>query len=169
MNPMRELKITKVTVNMGIGEGGEKLEKAETLMEELTNQTPIRTFAKESNQTFGIRMGLPIACSVTLRHEKANTFLNNALEAVDHRLKRSSFDQQGNISFGINEHINIPGVKYDPQVGIFGMDVAVTVERPGYRVKYRKTQRKKPSKKHLVTPEDSVIFMQKLGATVVEE
>jgi large subunit ribosomal protein L5 len=169
MNPMRELKISKVTVNMGIGEGGEKLEKAEALMEELTDQTPVRTFAKVSNQTFGIRTGLPIACKVTLRREKADNFLKNALDAVDHHLKRSSFDRQGNVAFGIHEHINIPGVKYDPQVGIFGMDVLVTVERPGYRVKYRKTQRTKPSRKHLVTPEDSMAFMKKLGATIVEE
>jgi len=166
MNPMREPRISKVTVNMGVGEGGEKLDKAENLLRELTGQQPVRRSAKATNQTFGIRKGLPIACKVTLRGRRAEEFLKKALYAVDNRIKKSSFDRQGNLSFGIGEHINLPEVKYDPQVGIFGMDVSVTIERPGYRVKKRKIQSTKPGKRHLMTREDAFALMEKMGAVL---
>ncbi len=161
MNPMRRLRIHSVTVNMGVGEGGERLAKAEALLEELTGQKPIRRLAKKTIQPFGIRKGLPIACKVTLRGEKAIDFLKRALEAKDRRLPEKCFDQLGNFSFGIREHIDLPGVKYDPNVGIFGMDVCVTVERPGYRVKRRKLKKTKIGRKHLVTREEAIEFVKK--------
>jgi len=161
MNPMRKLRIHSVTVNMGVGEGGERLAKAEALLEELTGQKPIRRLAKKTIQPFGIRKGLPIACKVTLRGEKAIDFLKRALEAKDRRLPEKCFDQLGNFSFGIREHIDLPGVKYDPNVGIFGMDVCVTVERPGYRVKRRKLKKTKIGRKHLVTREEAIEFVKK--------
>lgn len=161
MNPMRRLRIHSVTVNMGVGEGGERLAKAEALLEELTGQKPIRRLAKKTIQPFGIRKGLPIACKVTLRGEKAIDFLKRALEARDRKLPERCFDQQGNFSFGIREHIDLPGVKYDPNVGIFGMDVCVTMERPGYRVKRRKIKKTKVGRKHLVTREEAIEFVKK--------
>jgi large subunit ribosomal protein L5 len=168
MNPMRVPRISKVTVNMGVGEGGEKLEIAENLLKDLTGQQPVRLTAKESNQTFAIRKGLPIACKVTLRGQKADDFLKKALYAVDNRIKKSSFDQQGNLSFGIDEHINLPDVKYDPKVGIWGMDVSVTMERPGYRIKRRKIYRSRPGKSDIMTREDAFALMEKKGATLEE-
>lgn len=160
MNAMRTPRISKVTVNMGVGEGGERLAKAESLLEHLTGQKPRRTFAKINEPSFGIRKGLPIACMVTLRGEAANNFLEKAFGAVDKKLKASSFDRLGNISFGIKEHIDIPGERYDPKVGIFGMDVSLTIERPGYRIKRRKNHQERPSKKHLVRNEDSMEFLK---------
>lgn len=168
MNVMRELKIAKVTVNMGVGEGGERLAKAEALLEQLTNQRPIKTYAKATNQTFGIRKGSPIACKVTLRGLKAEEFLKKALEAVEHRFPKKSIDEWGNLSFGIKEHIDIPGVRYDPSVGILGMDVCITVERPGYRVKRRRIGTRKISKKHIVTPEESMDFLKERYGVKVE-
>jgi large subunit ribosomal protein L5 len=157
---MRAPKISKVTVNMGVGEGGERLAKAEALLETLTGQKPKRTFSKVNEPSFGIRKGLPIACMVTLRNDNTDKFLEKAFGAVDKKLKASSFDEFGNISFGIKEHIDIPGERYDPKVGIFGMDVSLTVERPGYTIKRRKKHMVKPSKKHLVTREDSIDFLK---------
>jgi large subunit ribosomal protein L5 len=166
---MRKLKVNKVTVNMGVGEGGEKLAKAEALLEELTNQIPKKTFAKSTNPTFGIRKGLPIACKVTLRKEKAENFLEKALSAIDRRIKISSFDTWGNVAFGIREHIDLPGVKYDPSVGIYGMDVCLTIERPGYRIKKRRLRPAKVSKSHLVTREDAIELLKtNYGVTVGE-
>ena len=159
-NPMRKIRIEKVTVNMGVGEGGDKLAKAEKLLEKITGQKPIRTFAKVTNQTFGIRKGVPIGCKVTLRRAKAEEFLKKAFEAVENRVKNGNFDKEGNLSFGIDEHIDIPGMKYDPKVGIFGMDVCVTMERPGYRVKRRKIQKKKIPQNHRVTKEESMAFFE---------
>jgi large subunit ribosomal protein L5 len=117
---------------------------------------------------FNIRKGESIACIVTLRGEKAIGFLNKALPIIDKRLSRRSFDKQGNFSFGLKEHIELPGVKYDPDVGIFGMDVCVTVIRPGYRVKTRRKQAAKIGARHVLTPEESMVFAKEtLGVEIV--
>ncbi|MBI5253019.1 MAG: 50S ribosomal protein L5 [Euryarchaeota archaeon] len=168
MNVMRELRISKVTVNIGVGEGGEKLAKAENLLEKLTEQKPLKTLARSTNPTFGIRKGVPIACKVTLRKEKAEKFLRKALDAVERKLKSTNFDNLGNVSFGIKEHIDIPGVRYDPAVGIFGMDVCLTVERPGYRIKRRKVLQKKISKSHSIAKEEAINFMKEKYNVSVE-
>lgn len=169
MSVMREVKISKVTVNIGVGEGGERLAKAESLLEKLTGQKPTRTYAKVTNPTFGIRKGTPIACKVTLRKEKAEQFLKKALDGVEFKIKKSSFDEHGNVSFGIKEHIDIPGMKYDPSVGIFGMDVAITMERPGYRIKRRKVKQGRISKKHEVTKREGIEFLKEKYNVAVEE
>jgi large subunit ribosomal protein L5 len=164
---MKAPKISKVTVNMGVGEGGERLAKAESLLEHLTGQRPKRTFSKVNEPSFGIRKGLPIACMVTLRNANIDKFLEKAFGAIDKKLKPSGFDELGNVSFGIKEHIDIPGERYDPKVGIFGMDVSLTVERPGYRIKRRKNEKMKPSKRHLVTRDDSIEFLKsKYGLSI---
>jgi len=169
MTVMRQLKIAKVTVNMGVGEGGERLAKAEALLEKIAGQKPTRTYAKSTNPTFGIRKGLPIGCKVTLQKEKAENFLKKAFDAVDYKIKTSSFDDCGNLSFGIKEHINIPGVKYDPSVGIFGMDVCITIERPGYRIKRRKISKSRISKHHIVTKEEAMEFIKRYNVTFEEQ
>lgn len=169
MNPMRVPRISKVTVNMSVGEGGERLAKAETLLENLTGQKSKRNFAKVTEPNFGIRKGLPIACMVTLRGGMVDKFLEKAFTGVDKKLKISSFDSFGNVSFGIKEHIDIPEVRYDPNVGIFGMDVCITIERPGYSIKRRKTHNTKPSKRHLVTRDDSIEFLKSIYGVSVEE
>lgn len=168
MNVMQELRISKITVNIGVGEGGEKLAKAENLLEKLTEQKPLKTLARSTNPTFGIRKGVPIACKVTLRKEKAEKFLRKALDAVERKLKSTNFDNLGNVSFGIKEHIDIPGVRYDPAVGIFGMDVCLTVERPGYRIKRRKILQRKISKSHSIAKEEAINFMKEKYNVSVE-
>jgi large subunit ribosomal protein L5 len=86
--------------------------------------------------------------------------LAKAIEAVENKLQKRIFDKQGNFSFGIKEHIDIPGVKYDPDVGIMGMDVCVTLERPGFRVK-KKRLGSKIGKNHLIKPEDAIEWVTK--------
>ncbi len=167
-NPMRRLKIAKVTVNIGVGEGGERLAKAEKLLERITGQKPVRTYARVTNQTFGIRKGLPIGCKVTLRRERAIEFLKKAFDAIDYKLKASYFDNEGNFSFGIKEHIDLPGEKYDPNVGIFGMDVCVTIERPGFRIKHRRIRKTKVPKKHRVTKEEAIEFIKNMFNVKIE-
>ncbi len=160
MNPMEEVKIAKATINIGVGEGGEKLVRAEKLLTSITNQKPVRTYSKVTNPEFGIRRGQPIACKVTLRNSKAADAVKLVLDGIGNRLKSSQFDSQGNVSFGIEEHIEIPGMRYDPDIGIFGMNVSVTFEKPGYRIKKRKIQRKKIPAKHQVTSQETMEFMQ---------
>lgn len=169
MNPMREVRIEKVTLNIGVGEGGEKLSKAETLLERLCGQKPFRTLAKKTIREFGMKRGDPVGVKVTLRGKKAEEMLVRLLQAVDNRLSSKCFDGNGNFSFGIREYIDIPGVKYDPELGMFGMDVCVSLERPGFRVKRRKRQRAKIPPSHRIGKEEAIKFVtEKLGVTVVE-
>ncbi|GAB6136107.1 50S ribosomal protein L5 [Thermococcus prieurii] len=157
-HPMRKPRIAKLTINIGVGESGERLTKAEKMLQDLVGQKPIRRRAKQTNKDFGIRRGEPIAVKVTLRGKKAYEMLDRLLEAVDRKLSVGNFDEHGNFCFGIQEHINIPGVEYDPEIGIFGMDVCVTLERPGFRVAKRKRQRRKIPAKHKLTKEEGIVF-----------
>ncbi len=169
-NPMRQIRIEKVVVNMGVGQSGEKLEKAVKVLESLTGQKPSRRKAKKTIREFGIRRGENIACMVTLRKERAIEFLRKALVAVGNRIKAGSFDEYGNFSFGIREHIDIPGTRYDPEIGIFGMDICVSFERPGYRVKRRRIKRAKIGKNHRITREEAMEYMRKVfGVEIIEE
>lgn len=158
---MEQVRINKATINIGVGEGGEKLVRAERLLENITQQKPVRTFSKVTNPEFGIRKGQPIACKVTLRDDKAVKVVKLILEGIGNTIPRRKFDKQGNVSFGIEEHIDIPGMRYDPDIGIFGMNVSITFEKPGYRIKRRKIQRKHIPHKHQVTPEETMEFMEK--------
>lgn len=158
---MREIKINKVVVNIGVGESGEKLSNAMKILETITGQKPVPRRAKRTIKEFRIRKGENIACIVTLRKEKAKDFLTKALLAIGNKVKASWFDNNGNMSFGIKEHIQIPGTKYDPGLGIFGMDVCVSLSRPGYRVKLRRRKRSKIGKRHRVSREEAMSFFKK--------
>ena len=167
-NPMLKPRIGKVVVNMGIGESGERLRKAERLLQELTGQKPSVRKAKRTIRNFGIRRGEPIAVMVTLRGKRALNFLRRALEAIGYRVKESSFDEFGNLSFGIAEHIMLPGVKYDPNVGVFGMDISVSLERPGFRVMRRRLKRSTIPRRHRVSRSEAItFFIKELGVRVV--
>jgi len=167
-NPMRKIQLEKVVVHICIGSNWERLQNAAKLLETLTGRKPILRRAKRTIKEFGISRGSPISCMVTLRGKKAEDFLKRALEAVGFKLKESNFDKFGNFSFGIREHLDIPGTKYDPKIGIFGMDIIVSLERPGYRVKRRKYRRSEIGKKALITKEEAIQFVkEKFGVEVV--
>ena len=159
-NPMLKPQLQKVTVNMAVGKSGEPLEKAVKVLEQLTGQKPCSSKAKKSVRDFGIRKGESIACLVTLRKAKTREFLKKAFEAVDNKIARGNFDQVGNFSFGIKEHIDIPGTKYVPELGIHGMDVCVTLARPGQRVKRRHRAKSKVGAKQILTPEEAMVFVK---------
>lgn len=159
-NPMLRPRIEKIIVNMSVGKSGEPLEKAATILQQLTGQKPCKRKAKKSIRDFGIRKGEPMACIVTLRNDKAREFIKRALQAVENKVSKRSFDKQGNFSFGIKEHIDIPGTKYVPELGIHGMDVAVTLSRKGQRVKYRHKAESRVGVKHRLTPEEAIEFVQ---------
>jgi large subunit ribosomal protein L5 len=166
--PMLKPRIDKVVVNLNLGKSGEPLEKASKVLKELTGQTPVKRQAKKTIRDFGLRKGESIACVVTLRKQAAIDFLKKVLPVVDNKISSSSFDRQGNFAFGVKEHIEIAGVKYEPDVGIFGMDVCVSVNRPGHRVRARRKQKTHIGSKHLLTPEESIVFIkQTLGVEIV--
>jgi len=167
-NPMLKPRIEKVVINSCVGRSGEPLEKAMKILEELTGQKPYIRRAKRTIRDFGIRRKEPIACVVTLRGEKAREFLKRAFQAIDNRVSKLSFDEYGNFSFGIKEHINIPGTKYNPELGIIGMDVSVVLERPGYRVKRRRRAKTKVGTEHLLSPDEAMSFLkEEFGTEIV--
>ncbi|MDR1819991.1 MAG: 50S ribosomal protein L5 [Methanobrevibacter sp.] len=160
MNPMENVIIAKTTLNIGVGESGERLSRAINLLESLTGQKPVRTFSKVTNPEFGIRKRQPIACKVTLRGEKANNAIKLVLDGIGNNIRKSQFDDQGNLSFGIAEHIDMPGIKYDPDIGIFGINVNITFEKPGYRIKCRKIQKSRIPARHMVKKDQTIKYME---------
>jgi large subunit ribosomal protein L5 len=160
MNPLRVVRILKVTLNIATGKSGEPLEKAKKVLTQLTNKTPTTKQAKKAIKDWGVRKGEPIAAVVTLRGNDASEFLKRALDAVSNKVNESSFDDYGNFSFGIKEHIEIPGTRYVPELGIFGATIHVTLGRPGYRIRSRAIRPSKIGRNHYVSREDAVKFMQ---------
>src|SRR3990172_3535713 len=106
---MQVVRLSKVVLNIGVGKAGEPLERAKRVLKELTGREPGVTSARKTIRDFGIHEGEPIGTMVTLRREDAGTLLRRLIAAKDSKLASSSFDQHGNVSFGIKEHIDIEG------------------------------------------------------------
>jgi len=156
---MKEIHVSKVVINIGVGKSGDPVEKAKNALSELTGKTPSVRGAKKSVRDFGIHKGEPIGAMVTLRRTDATNFLRRIMESKRNVIKNSSFDNNGNISFGIHEHIDIPGTKYNPDIGIFGMDVCAALTRPGYRISKRRNP-SKIGKNHKITKDESIEFFK---------
>jgi large subunit ribosomal protein L5 len=164
---MKRINVHKVVINIGVGRSGEPLDKAKNALLELTNQQPAVRGAKKTVRDFGIHKGEPIGVVVTLRREPAIEFLKRIIAAKKNVLKASSFDDYGNISVGIHEHIDIPGTKYNPDIGIFGMDVNIVLNRPGYRIAKKSRRSAKIGKAHRINREDAIeFFKQEYGVEV---
>lgn len=170
MNSMKRVSLEKVAVNIGVGSGGDALENARKLLQQMTNKKPATTRARTRNPSFGIRKGDEIGVKVTLRGNEAKEFLKKALEAVDNALPAKSFDSLGNVSFGVKEYIDFPGVKYDPKIGIIGFDVCVTLCKPGGRVaKRRIASRRLPRKQRVGVQEAKNFLQQEFGVEMTEK
>ncbi|MCK5025233.1 MAG: 50S ribosomal protein L5 [Nanoarchaeota archaeon] len=161
MNQMRKIRIAKVTLNIGVGKDMNKLEKGILLLKAITGIAPVKTITSKRIPSWGLRPGLPIGCKITLRKEKAVEVLKRLLEAKDNMLSESQFDANGNLAFGIHEYIDIPGVEYDPDIGMMGLEVCVTFERPGYRIKMRKLRKTKVKNNHRISKEEVIDVMKK--------
>ena len=160
MNAMRNLHVEKVVVNIGVGEAGERLVMAEKVLEMVTGQTPVETISKTVNRDLGIRVGMPLGCKVTLRGEAAEDFIRKALVIREMRVPEYSFDKEGNMSFGISDYTDFEGMKYDPEIGIFGMDINVVLRRAGNRVTQRALLKRRIPKSHRVDREEAIQYMK---------
>ncbi len=168
--PMRRTFIDKVVVNIGVGEAGEKLIKAEKVLQSLTRMKPVRTLSRTQNRDLGIRKGMPIGCKATLRGELATDFLKRAFWVKGNRIAEYSFDRFGNFSFGINDYTDFEGERYNPDIGIFGMDICTTMTRPGRRVSLRKRAKSKEPVKHRLTKQEGRDFVsQNFNVEIVKE
>jgi large subunit ribosomal protein L5 len=168
-NPNRKVEIQKVVAHISSGEPRDKLKKAERVLGVLTARKPVRTIAKATIRDWGLRKGMQIGCKVTLRKKGAEDFLKRALWVRNFKLLEESFDERGNISFGIPDYTGFEGVKYDPDIGIFGLDVCVTLRRKGSRVALRKYVPSKMHKRQYVTKDEAIMFFKaKFKVEVVE-
>lgn len=166
---MREITIEKVTVNIGVGEPGERLDGAKDLLSRLSEGAkPVETHAKKRQPSFRLRKGLAIGTKMTLRGEGASAFLEKALAAKRKALSVRNFDRQGSFSFGVHEYIDFPGVKYNPDVEMYGFDVCVSLVRPGKRVMLRKLRSAKIGKRHRISKEEAVDFVKERFGVKVE-
>ncbi len=168
-NPHRAVRVLKLVVNTGVGESGEALTKAEKVLQMVTGQKPVATRAKSTNRDFGIREGQAIGAKVTLRGPTAVEFLGRAFDARDKQLDGESIDRNGNFSFGIADYTDFSGMKYDPAIGIHGMDIAVEIGRAGYRVRHRRLQpRPVPRRLRSTSEETRELLRRAFGVTVIE-
>ena len=160
MSTMKDLHVEKVVVNIGVGEAGERLAKAEKVLEMVTKQKPVETLSKTVNRDLGIREGMPLGCKVTLRGDAAIDFVKQALTIREMRVPEYSFDKEGNMSFGISDYTDFEGMKYDPEIGIFGMDISVVLRRPGNRITQRALLKRRIPKSHRVDRAEAIQYMK---------
>jgi large subunit ribosomal protein L5 len=159
---MRRIRIEKVVANIGVGEAGERLIKAGQVLEMLTGRTPIQTISKTHNKDLGIRKGMPIGVKVTLRGKTAEEFFKTSMWVRQNQLAAYSFDHEGNCSFGISDYTDFPDMRYDPEIGIFGLSISVVFSRPGTRVSKRRHARHRIPARHRVTTEETKRFLKEL-------
>jgi large subunit ribosomal protein L5 len=161
MTSMCDLKIEKITLNVGAGKDQALLEKGMKLLKLLTGIDPIKTVTKKRIPSWGLRPGLPVGCKITIRDKKKiNDMIMRLLKAKEQKLPLSCFDDYGNVSFGLHEYIDIPGIEYDPDIGIIGFEISITFEKSGYSIKRKSFGKKKIGKKHLIKREETMAFMK---------
>jgi large subunit ribosomal protein L5 len=168
-NVMIQARIEKVTVNIGVGESGERLGKAEKLLAKLTSKKPVRTVSRHKIPSWNLKQGEAIGCKVTLRGKDAEEIIKRTLYAKNNALQPGNFDKTGNVSFGIQEYLDIQGLKYDPEIGIFGLNVNINLERKGYRIARRKRNQAKVPQYARVSRDQAIEYMKNNFGVKIEE
>ena len=169
-NPMKKPFLEKLVLNIGVGEGGEELEKASVVLETISGCKAVKTISKKNVKEFNLRKGRPIGTKVTIRGAEAEKLLKRLIIVNNNRMLRKSFDNYGNFGFGVLEHITIPGIEYDNLIGIWGLDVVGRIVRPGMRVRYRRKRKAKIPRHHYVSKDEAQYFLTtKFGIKLVDK
>jgi len=156
---MKKLRIEKLCLNICVGTSGDALTRASKVLEQLTGQSPVSSKARYTVRTFGIRRNEKIAVHATVRGVKAAELLHRGLKVKEFELRANNFSSSGCFGFGIDEHIDL-GIKYDPGIGIYGMDFFVVLGRPGFRVSKRKRNKGRVGVHHRVTKDEAVKWFE---------
>ncbi len=165
---MKKISLQKVVLNMGVGKSGDAIVVAKNALNQISGKKPSERAAKATERDWGVRKGEPIGVAVTIRGNDAKDLLKRLFEAKGNQLKERSFDNFGNYSFGIKEHIDIPGVKYDPQIGILGLDVSLSLSRPGFNIRTRSKHKASLGKSHTITKKEAQDFLVKEFGVEIE-
>lgn len=159
-NPMLNIHVQKLTLNIGTGKDQVALEKAQKLLNTLTGASSVRTVTQKRIAAWGLRPGLPIGVKVTLRKKQALELIPKLLYAKDNKLELNNFDDNGNVSFGMKEYTDIRDARYDPEIGSMGLQCSITLSRPGSRIKVRKLLKRTVPLHHRVSKTDAMKFMK---------
>ena len=166
-SPMRKISLEKIVLNMGLGKSGDVINIAIKALEQISGKKPSTRNAKAAYRDWGVRKGEPIGVAVTIRGDDAVALLKRLLDAKGNTVNGKSFDNFGNFSFGINEHIDIQGVKYDPQIGILGLGISITLTRPGFGIRTRSKHKARIGKAHIIKSQEAKEYLTKeFGVTV---
>jgi large subunit ribosomal protein L5 len=160
-NIMKEIRLEKVVLNMGLGKSGDAVENAKKALGQISGKKVNGRPAKKPIRDWGVRKGEPIGAAVTIRGNDGKELLKRLLEAKENKVNGRSFDKLGNLSFGILEHIDIPGIKYDPKIGILGLNVTVRLARPGFSISTRSKHKASVGKHHRITPDEAKAYLTK--------
>lgn len=168
-NVMREIYLDKVVINIGIGQNENMLENAKALIKKLTDHNAGTTVSKRRDPELKLKKGQHIGAVSTIRGEEAGDFLKRALDANNNVIKRTAI-ANNSLNFGISEYIYFAGVKYDPKIGILGMNINAAFKRAGNRTALRRRRASSPGKKHSrITSEEVLKFVQdKYNVTMQE-
>ena len=156
LNSTRSPRIEKVVLS--VGGTAEELEKGFKLLQLITNRTPAKMKSSKRIPSFGVRPGLQVGAVVTIRKD-ADKMLKRLLSAIENRLRKKQISEN-NFSFGVKEYIEIPGMEYQRDLGVRGLDVTVVFKRMGRRVRLRKMKTGKVPEKQKVTREEIIKFME---------
>lgn len=167
-NPMKSIKIDKITVNVCVGNDKPGMIKADKLLRVLTDKTPVMCSAKKRLATWQIRPGLGIGYKVTLRGDDAHKFLAWVLKSKGNKMGAKSLDTYGNFSIGVAEYLDLSGMKYDADIGIVGFELMTTFTRAGFRIKSRALKKSRVPQRHKVTQEEVIEYMKEHFGVSVE-
>ena len=160
-NVMKKIKLEKVVLNMGVGKSGDAIDIAKKALDQISGKKSNARNARKPQRDWGVRKNEPIGVAVTIRNQDAKDLLKKLFEAKGNIVNGKSIDREGNLSFGILEHIDIPGIKYDPKIGILGLNVTANLSRPGQRIKLRSKHKAKVGKTHKITTIEAKDYLTK--------